>query len=135
MSSHLLAVAVALACLIGFGLSDEQEKEPTAASERLAAATEIWQQASLARERGDFDFGDTNEEAYYRWSLRLADAAIAAGTQARATAYAEHAERMAERAETSEALMKMGRTSIIQCAIARYYAADARVLLEGVKDK
>lgn len=135
MSSNLFAVAVALACLIAVGLSDEQEKVPSAASERLAAATEIWRQASLARERGDFDFGDSNEEAYYRWSLRLADAAIAAGTQARATAYAEHVARMAERAKASEVLMTMGRSSILQGAIARYYAADARVLLEEAKDK
>ena len=135
MSSNLFAVAVALACLIGVGLACEPERKPSAASERLAAATEIWQQANLARSRGDVDFGDADDEAYHRWSLRLADAAIAAGTQARTAAYAEHAARMAERAETSEALMRMGRSSLLQGAIARYYAADARVLLESAKDQ
>lgn len=129
----LLAVTAAAGVLhAGLQDGDSGQAKPPALV-RYEAVRLLWDQAEVQRKRGrDATIGDGSEESIVLWSRRLAEAASAAGVQSAHDAYGEHCARMERRVEGMEPEFKRSLVSRTELARARYFAADARVLLETV---
>jgi hypothetical protein len=135
MRLALGVAAVSVTCVLG-STSDRQAQGRSDAMEaRYKAASEVMRIVEFQRQRGEVDIGYPEDEAQFRWSLRLAESSIAAGVQPARQAYAEHATRMSDIEATVRLLADHGRRSSLDCAIAAYFAADARALAESAVDK
>jgi hypothetical protein len=130
MTRLLAPCVLALATFLGHSQQASKEEASSAVTARYKAASEILGIVEAQRSRGDGDAQFPEEDASIRWSLRLAEAAVAAGAQPASQAYADHVQRMEKQVAAVEAQAKMGRRSALEVAVARYFLADARVLLE-----
>ena len=105
----------------------------TAVLARYEAAKTVWELiATKARTSGEDPAADSADEARYVWSLRLADAEVAAGRGSAADVYAQHVARMEDSAAKTEARASRGRASVGDVAMAKFFVADAKLRLEQV---
>src|SRR5688572_9620948 len=134
MSSSRSALCLAFLGIVvsssGFSQDESQVQRQSAAMARYEAAKAVWDLASAMPKMGRDDFGgDEGDEARFRWSHRLAEAAVAAGMMPAAEAYGQHLHRMEEFASKTKLLHEGGRRSKSQVAAAEYFAADAKLQL------
>jgi len=130
MNRLLAPCVLTLATALGLSQQTSKDDASSAVMARYKAASEVVGLVEAQRSRGDGDAQFPEDDASIRWSLRLAEAAVAAGVQPASRAYADHVQRMEKQAAGVEAQAKMGRRSALEVAVARYFLADARVLLE-----
>lgn len=123
------AAAVA-ACWFASIRQDQPIEPVNAADARYRAVAKIWELVELHGRWGADEFPAPELEARYLWSLRLAEAAIAAGKQSPNEALAEHADRMQERTTLTKGLRDRGRAGSLEIASTEYYVADAKMRLD-----
>jgi hypothetical protein len=113
---------------------DAASPRPNAATSRYEAVKALWEDAVLHAQLGQRRMGDAEDEDHFRWSLRLAESAAAAGAMSPADAFGAHLTRMQKLLEVTEGLVKAGRKSTPDLNAVRFFVADAQCrVLEHAK--
>ena len=129
----LCAVTVLAAPLLVARVRAKVDPIQSLLAARNEAAQKVWTHAAKMRGTSEDMLGDEIGESRLRWSLRIAEAAIDAGTVSKQDAYAQHLARMTEFADSTKQLAQQGRCGSQEVAVAEFYVADARVRAEKAK--
>src|SRR5262245_48411995 len=112
---------------------DEADTANRLAMERYDAAKQIWDDAVRRGGLGDPAIGNPQDEEYYRWSLRLAESAAAAGILETKDAFHAHASRMRKLEEKVRSVVPAGRRPSAELSAVQYFIADAELRALEVK--
>lgn len=128
-SVGLVGAGVAAAALVAM----TQEPKPVAAAnpaaERYAIAKEVLEQAKQLHAAGRGGFTSTAEDL--RWSLRLAESAVAAGLATRQQAFAVHVAHVQQLLDTAKLRFEAGAAPLLEVAELRYELSLAKELAAG----
>src|SRR5262245_28010804 len=94
MNRFLAPCALLLATTLGFARQGATEQASSAVMARYKAAADVVGLVEAQRAQGREDAQFPEEGAAVRWSLRLAEAAVAAEVAPASQAYADHLQRM-----------------------------------------
>src|SRR5689334_21187055 len=97
VASFALGLIVGVLPVVGVRQAhDRPQAQSPAATARYEAAKALWEDAAFQAKTGQYQMGAAEDEDRFRWSLRLAESAVAAGAVLPPDAFRQHLDRMRE---------------------------------------